>query len=269
MAVDKEIKKHDPNKRQMRSGGLLSTRERKVIPGPRYPTSGNVTMAQNGATYKFPNPYGASKLQFLGVAVRQNQNGFVLTVNSLTRIPVAGKVYYKDGDPDQTIVITGSSSDTSIQALITNPDYSTISTGLWREDESMDDVFGNSTITVTGVSSPTVNVRVALDGVAHLRPAYYFAPQSSTSVAVAQRTTDPNGDKIIVQCSRYLLIVDENASASTPEYAASAGETHIVNVVWGGSIVARATVVSYGPDFFEVQVTLASNWYIAGNFICT
>lgn len=269
MSLDKEIRKNDPNKRQMRSGGLLSTRERKVIPGPRYPTSGNVTMAQNGAKYKFPNPYGATRLDFLGVAIRENQNGYVLTVDPLTRIPIAGKVYYLDGNPDHTIVITGSSSDTSIQAQPTNPDYQSVPTGLWREDESMDDVFGNSRITVNSVSVPTVNVRVALDGVAHLRPAYYFAPQSSTSVSVARKMKDPDGNKIIVQCSRYLLIVDENASASTPEYAASAGELHIVNVVWGGSIVARATITAYGPDFFEVTVTLASNWYIAGNFICT
>ncbi|UOF78920.1 hypothetical protein [Caudoviricetes sp.] len=68
--IEKEIKKHDGSKRQMRNGGLFSTKEKRVIPGPRYATSGNVTMATNGATYRFPNPYGATQVMFYGIASR-------------------------------------------------------------------------------------------------------------------------------------------------------------------------------------------------------
>lgn len=264
MSIDKENKQNSGEKRQMRQGGLFSTRERKVIPGPRYPTSGNVTMATTGTRYRFPNPYGATKVQFMGVAVRQNQNGNVLTISPpLTRIPVAGKVYYLVSDPSYTMVITGSSSISSIQAIATNPDDPIIPTGEWHEDASTASMFGNSNFIVSSVSTPTFNIRVAVDGVGHLRPAYYFAPQSSSSVGVAQDVQK------YVQCGRYFLIVDENASSSTPEYAAASNETHLVNIVWNSTIVARATIVNYGPDFFEVDVTLYTNWLISGNFICT
>lgn len=251
-------------KKQMRAGGLFSTREKKVIPGPRYPTSGNVTMSTNGAVYRFPNPYGATKVQFLGVVTRLNQDNYILTINPpLTRIPVAGKVYYLDGTPLHTIVITGSSSNTSIQATPTNPDYDSIPTGEWKEDPSTASMFGNSNFVVSAVSQPSINIRVAVDGVAHLRPAYYFSVQSSTSVGVAKDVQK------YVQCGRYFLIVDENASASTPEYAAASNELHLINIVWNNTIVARATLTNYGPDFFEVTVTLFTNWKIQGNFICT
>ena len=262
MSIEKKIKQNDGSKRQMRSGGLFSTKERKVIPGPRYVTSGNVAMLTNGATYRFPNPYGAQKVEFMGVVVRQNQSGHILTVSALSRIPVAGKKYFLQSDPTYTLTITGSSSNTSLQAIPTG-DLGTIPTGVWEEDPSTDSLFGNSTITVNSVSVPTINIRVAVDGIAHLRPGYYFTPQTSTSVGLAGEVQK------YVQCGRYFLVVDENASASTPEYAAAANEGHIINIVWNSTIVARATLVNYGPDFFEVQVTLFTDWGIYGNFVCT
>lgn len=262
--IDKELKKNDGGKRQMRYGGLFSNKEKRVVPGPRYPTSGNVTMATSGTVYRFPNPYGATKLDFLGVVTRLNQSGYVLTINPpLTRIPVVGKIYYLQGNPDHTFIVTGSSSNTSIQGFPTNSEYPSIPTGTWLEAAETAGLFGNSSIVISATSVPAISVRVAVDGVAHLRPAYYFAPQSSASVSVAKQVQK------YVQCSRYFLVVDENASADTPEYAATSGENHIVNIIWNGSIVARATVTNYGPDFFEVTVTLATNWVIQGNFICT
>lgn len=269
MSIEKENKKVELGTRKIRRGATTTNKVKRIKHVPLYVTSGNVTMATSGAVYKFPNPYGATKLQFMGVVTRRNQNGFVLTVDAVTRIPVAGKVYYLEGNEDHTIVITGSSSNTSLQAIPTNPDYPTIPTGTYLEDEAGDDVFGTSNFTVTSVSTPVINIRVSVDGIAHLRPAYYFAPQSSTSVAIAARTIDPDGNKILVQCGRYFLVVDENASASTPEYAASSTEGHLVNIVWNGTIVARATLINYSQKSFEVAVTLFDNWVIDGNFICT
>lgn len=267
--VEKENKPVSDEKRQMRRGTLTTDKVKRFRDTPLYPLSGNVTMATNGQTYRFPNPYGGKHLQFIGVVVRENQNGYVLTVNALSRIPVAGKSYYLSTNPDHTIVIRGSSSSTSIQATPTNPDYPSIPNGLWLESASTDDLFGNSRITVTASSVPSINIRSMVNGIAHLRKAFYYSPESASSVGIAKQFVDPDGNEIIVQCGNYMLIVDENVSASTPEYAASATEGHLVNIVWNSTIVARATVVGYDNDSFEVKVTLFDNWYIVGNFICT
>lgn len=185
MSLEKQIKQNTPEKRQMRNGGLFSSKEKRVIPGPRYATSGNVRMATNGATYRFPNPYGATQVMFFGIASR----------------------------------VTGGSTD----------------------------------------------IRADVFGVAQLRPSYYFEPQDSVSVAVAKQVQK------IVQAGKWLLIVDENVTGSTPEYRARAIETTLVNIDWPNTatIVARAEVVDYGPDWFDVKVDLATGWEINGNFMCT
>ena len=185
MSLEKENKPNIKTKRQMRSGGLFSTKEKKVIPGPRYATSGNVTMSTDGATYRFPNPYGATQVMFFGIASR--------------------------------------------------------------------------------TTSGDVDIRADVFGVAQLRPSYYFEPQTDTSVAVAAAVQK------VIQAGKWFLIVDESESASTPEYRARAIETTLVNIDWPNSstIVARAEIVNYGPDWFEVEVSLASGWQIVGNFMCT
>jgi len=269
MALEKEITGNDGEKRQMRSGGLFSTKRKKVIPGPRYATSGNVTMSTNGARYRFPNPYGATQVMFLGIASRLTTAGFTLTVNPVANVPANGAVYENTANPLLTIVITGNSGATTLFALSTNPDYETPVTGRYDKVSGS----GNSFITVTGVSAPGVDIRADVTGIAQLRPSYYFKPQSSTEVAVANDIGlyNDDGSKIIVQCGKWSLVVDENASGSSPEYRARAVETTLVNIDWpnASTIVVRAEVVDYSNEWFEVEVDLATNWILVGNFICT
>lgn len=261
--IEKEINKNPEGKRQMRSGGLFSTKERKVIPGPRYATSGNVTMSTNGSVYRFPNPFGATQVMFYGNAVRYTTAGFTLTTNTITTLPSIGATYEKDlGSGNKIkIVITGTSSSTTIFALATNPSYPTPETGTYVKTSGS----GDPSIVVTVVTTPTVDIRADLFGVAQLKPSYYFEPQDTTSVAVSKSVQK------IIQSGKFFLIVDENASGSTPEYRARAGELHLINIDWPSTstIVARATVIDYGPDFFDIEVTLAANWSIQGNFLCT
>lgn len=259
--IEKEIKQNPGTKRQMRAGGLFSNKEKRVIPGPRYTTNGNVTMSTNGAVYRFPNPFGATQVTFFGIASRLTAAGFTLTTDTVTTIPTNGAVYELESNPDLTIVVTGNSGPTTIFVVPTNPDYPTPTTGRYNKVSGS----GNLFLDVTGVATPGVDIRADVFGIAQLRPSYYFAPQSSTSVAVAEDVQK------IIQAGKWFLIVDENASGSTPEYRARSVETTLVNIDWPitSTIVVRAKVVDYGPDWFDVQVDLAANWILVGNFMCT
>lgn len=259
--IEKESKQNPATKRQMRTGGLFSNKEKRVIPGPRYATSGNVTMSTNGSVYRFPNPYGAKQVMFYGNAVRGVTAGHTLTTNTIGTLPAIGDTYEKDlgGGIKLTIVLTGIGGATTLYALSTNPNYATPETGTYVRTSGG----GDATIVVTVVNVFAVDIRVDLFGTAQLRPGYYFEPQDTTSVAVSKVPQK------IIQSGKYFLIVDENASGATPEYRARVGELHIINIDWPSAIVARATVVDYGPDWFDVEVTLSANWSIQGNFVCT
>lgn len=181
--IEKDLQEVSEEKRQMRRGGLHSTKEKRVIPGPRYATSGNVTMSTNGATYRFPNPFGATQVMFYGIASR--------------------------------------------------------------------------------APGGVTDIRVDVFGVAQLRPSYYFAPQDSTSVAVAEHVQKK------IQSGKWFLVT--SSAAIAPQYRARAIETTLVNIDWPTSndIVARAEIVNFTKDWFEVEVVLAADWSIVGNFVCT
>lgn len=269
MSIEKENKPNERTKRQMRNGGLFSTKEKRVIPGPRYATSGNVTMATSGQVYRFPNPYGATQVTFFGIASRAATSGHTLTTNTITTLPIAGDVYKKiiyeaDGvtvKDELTITITGTSGSTTVFALATNPDYPEPETGTYIRVSGS----GDPTIVVTVVALASTDIRADVFGIGILRPSYYFEPQSTSSVAVAKEVQK------IIQSGKWFLIVDENASASTPEYRARSIETTLVNIDWPNvsTIVCRAEIIDYGPDWFDVEVTLAANWVLQGNFVCT
>ena len=256
--IEKEDKKIEPGIRKIRRGATNTGKVKKIKNVPLYRTSGNVTMAQN-ATYRFPNPFGAKQITFFGVASRLTLAGFTLTTNTVTTLPSVGAVYENRDDPTKTIVITGNSGPTTIFAL---PDgtQTTIATGKYDRISGT----GNSILTVNSVSAPGVDIRVDLFGMAQLAPSYYFTPQTSTSVGLA------GPKQKIIQAGKWFLVVDENASGSKPEYRARSVETTLVNIDWPNSwtIVARVEVIDYGPDYFEVDVELATNWIIDGNFMC-
>lgn len=267
--IEKNNKKIEVGTRKIRRGTTTTNKVKQIRNVPLYVTNGNVTMATNGATYRFPNPYGAKQITFFGIASRLTTAGYTLTVNPVARIPSAGDIYENTADPSIKIVITGNTGATTIFAL---PDgtQTTIPTGRYDRVSGT----GNSFITVTAVSSPGVDIRADLFGIAHLRPGYYFQPQTSTEVTLEQpyvANTPENEYLKIVQAGKWFLVVDENASGVTPEYRARSTETRLINIDWPNSstIVARATVVRYNADYFEVEVQLATNWIIVGNFMCT
>lgn len=269
MSIEKDNKKIEKGVRKIRRGTTNTKKVKKIRETPLYVTNGNVTMATNGATYRFPNPFGAKQITFFGIASRLTTAGYTLTVNTVIIAPTNGTVYKLQSDPTKKIVITGYSSATTLFGL---PDgtQTTIATGVYDLDSGT----GDATLTVNSISSPGVDIRVDLFGMAQLRPGYYFQPQTSTSVTLKQpviANTPENEYLKIVQAGKWFLIVDENASSASPEYKARSIETRLINIDWPNSstIVARATVARFGPDYFEVEVELATNWIIVGNFMCT
>ena len=242
--IRKENVPIDQTKRPIRRGAINSTKVKKFDQLPLYPTSANVTMSTNGARYKFPNPFGAKMVQFIGVATRSQTAGFTFSVNTIANIPTNGAVYELESNTDITVVVTGNACGNTIFVLPNNPDYPTPPTGRYNRVSGS----GNSFLQVNVVTAPTVDIRVSVQGVAHLRPGYYFEPQSSTEVSVANKQPKQK----IVQCNSWFLIVDENAAGDTPEFRARSSELHIVNIDWPNSstIVARATVVNYDTYYF-------------------
>lgn len=175
--IEKKNKKVELGTRKIRRGTTTDNKVKRIKRVPLYPTSGNVTMATNGVTYRFPNPYGATQITFYGIA------------------------YKTDG-----------------------------------------------------------SIRVDCFGMAFIRPSLYFTPQTDTSVGLAGEVQD------IVQSGKWFLVT----TGASPQYRARSIETTLVNIDWPNTstIVARAEVVNYGPDYFEVEVELASGWEINGNFVC-
>lgn len=51
-----------------RRGAAFQNKVKRFKDTPLYKTSGNVSMETDGATYRFPNPFGAKKIEFYGVA---------------------------------------------------------------------------------------------------------------------------------------------------------------------------------------------------------
>lgn len=121
--------------------------------------------------------------------------------------------------------------------------------------------YGAKQVTFFGIASNGGTVRVDVFGIAQLAPSYYFTPQTTTSVGLA-------GEKQkIIQAGKWFLAT----TGAAPQFRARAIETTLVNIDWPTSndIVARAEIIDYGPDWFDVQVDLAAGWQIDGNFMCT
>lgn len=118
----------------------------------------------------------------------------------------------------------------------------------------------------------TIDIRVHINGDAQLGPSYYFQPQSGTSVITGGPIYN------VIQSSNALLI---DSSVNPPVVRAIVSEGHLVSVEYGG-VVARATIPNlstgvgdgltdkgYGEGYVFVDVTLADDWEIIGNFVVT
>lgn len=122
--------------------------------------------------------------------------------------------------------------------------------------------FGATQVTFFGIAYKTDGtVRVDVFGIAQLAPSYYFTPQDTTSVGLA------GPKQKLIQAGKWFLVT----TGASPQYRARSIETTLVNIDWPTSadIVARAEVVDYGPDYFDVRVDLATGWEINGNFMCS
>ena len=121
--------------------------------------------------------------------------------------------------------------------------------------------YGAKQVTFFGVAYRTDGaIRADIFGMAQLTPSYYFTPQDTTSVGLA------GPRQKIIQAGKWFLVT----TGTAPQYRARSIETTLVNIDWpnAATIVARAEIINYGPDYFDVQVVLASGWEINGNFMC-
>lgn len=121
--------------------------------------------------------------------------------------------------------------------------------------------YGAKQVTFFGIAYKNDgSIRVDVYGQAQLVPSFYFTPQDSTSVGLA------GSKQKIIQAGKWFLVT----TGSSPQYRARSIETTLVNIDWpnSGTIVARAEIVDYQPDYFEVEVELAAGWEINGNFMC-
>ena len=118
----------------------------------------------------------------------------------------------------------------------------------------------------------TIDIRAHVNGDSQLGPSYYFQPQSGTSVITGGPLYN------VIQSSNALLI---DSSTSPVTVRAIVSEGHLVSVEYGG-VVARATIPNlstgvgdgltgkgYGEGYVFVDVTLAADWEIIGNFVVT
>lgn len=125
-------------------------------------------------------------------------------------------------------------------------------------------------IAVHSTTSPAItpDIRSLVCGDAFLGPSFYLQPESSSSVTIG------GNPQVVIQSSSYILV---NNSGAGPATQASVSEGHIVSVTFNGNIVARATIPDQdqygaidGPikdGNLLVDVTLATNWHIIGNFV--
>lgn len=106
-------------------------------------------------------------------------------------------------------------------------------------------------VTLYGIATRTsVGLRSVVVGQAALGQNLYFQPDSPHAVTVG-------GKLEIVQSYAQLLINNAGTARAT------ADDQHILSVTDGSTIFARATVTSYGQNFFTIHVdTLASGWTI-------
>jgi hypothetical protein len=117
----------------------------------------------------------------------------------------------------------------------------------------------------------SIDIRCTIVGNAQLGPTYYFQPQSSTSV----KTGGPLQN--VIQSSSALLI---DSSTSPLTIRAIVSEGHLVSVEYPpATVVARATIPTstnipqtskgYTGGIVFVEVELAADWEIIGNFVVT
>lgn len=225
-----------------------------LAPGLR--TSGSVKMT-SVKNYTFNTNFRPSLVTFYGNPYRQS-GGAILTLS----ISAAGAGYHL-GD---TLNINGGINGTAtINQLDNNGGLLTITlknggfdygTGITTVTSASG--YGqNATVSINSVSPPSTDRHTFVFGQAALGQNLAFQPNTSNSVKTG-------GTLEIVQTSTMFMALGSGINTT---FQAIAGQEHLVNVQESGSVVARATVNSYGPSSFTISVdTLASGWVISGNY---
>jgi hypothetical protein len=228
---------------------------------PSISTLGNINLAQNAQAYsiglnvKPVNSFKPSLIRFNGIAVFATSTFTVTSANA-----TLNAVYeYQNIQFTVTSTITGG---TTLQTNGPGWIFAPASGSLTRVSGSGDNFINFSSIT------STITIRALAVGDAYLGQSYYLQPLTTNSVTVGGPTQP------VIQCCSYIII---NNSGSGPATQAQAGEGHIVDVSFNGSIVARATIPDlgdFGTDAQPIQngnlivnVTLAAGWAIQGNFL--
>jgi hypothetical protein len=163
---------------------------------------------------------------------------------------------------EKTYTRRGAAYDTKVQRFLDTPVYRTSGNVTMAQSTTyrFPNPYGAKQVMFFGIASAT-GIRVDCFGIAQLTPSYYFTPLSSTEVGLAGPRQN------LIQAGKWFLITE----GSLPQYRARAIETTLVNIDWPTSndIVARAEIVDYNANYFDVKVNLAPGWQIAGNFMCT
>lgn len=112
--------------------------------------------------------------------------------------------------------------------------------------------YGNPFHTGAGIDRHTF-----VFGQAALGQNQYFQPQTTASVTIGGKSD------IVQTCTMFMAL----GTGSGSSFQTIASQTHLINVQESGSVVARATLSSYGQNYFVITVnTLASGWTITGNY---
>lgn len=95
--IEKENKKIEPGIRKIRRGATDTSKVKRIKNVPLYRTMGNVLMATDGAVYRFPNPYGAKQVTFMGNAVHYTSTAYTavdVRVNIIGIAQLASSYYF-------------------------------------------------------------------------------------------------------------------------------------------------------------------------------
>lgn len=170
----------------------------------------------------------------------------------------------KESSTKKTNKRMGATYETKVTRFLDKPIFRTSGNVSMQQDGEIyrfPNPYGAKQVMFYGIASNGGTVRVDCFGVAQLGPSYYFTPQTTTSVGLAGEKQN------LIQSGKWFLVT----TGASPQYRARAIETTLVNIDWPTSsdIVARAEIIGYTADYFEVLVNLASGWQIDGNFVCT
>lgn len=163
--IEKKDKKVELGTRKIRRGATATNKVKRIKEIPLYRTMGNVLLATNNAVYRFPNPFGAKQVTFMGNAVRYTSSAYSavdIRVNIIGIAQLAPSYYFTP----QTTTSVG----------LAGPKQKIIQSGQWFlvSDSSSPKARTRSSETVlTNVDWPNATTIVARMEVVDYGPDYF------------------------------------------------------------------------------------------------